>query len=113
MTELTNFFPQNLERLPDGSLRITWSDGLIQTITPRQLQDSCPCATCREKRTSGPDIQPMFQILKPGEEAPLQVLSMEPVGNYAYSVKYSHGCTRGIYSLDHLRSLEKSDNARS
>ena len=47
-----NVYPIALERLPDGRLRITWSDDVARVHTIQQLRNACPCALCREKRTT-------------------------------------------------------------
>ena len=103
-----NDYPTRLERTSD-SLRIEWSDGVVQEITIRELQRQCPCATCREraKGESQSSALSPFQLLPIAtpQAAPLAIARMEPVGNYAYSIHYSQGCSKGIYTFELLRAL--------
>jgi DUF971 family protein len=96
------FQPTGLNLLGDDRLAIEWSDGQRRIYTFRELRDSCPCATCREKRLQP---APLFPMLKPEEAQPLKVLGMQPVGHYAYSIEFSDGHTTGIYTFDLLRRL--------
>jgi DUF971 family protein len=88
----------------EADVAITWSDGMQTTYTPRLLRDACPCATCREKRAVPAAVNPL-QVLAPAEVAPLSVVGMRPVGQYAYSIEFSDGHSSGIYTLDYLREL--------
>ena len=97
--------PVSLSRQPDGGLEIGWSDGQQQRVSARQLQDHCPCATCREKRGAEKKPGPALNILKSEQTAPLTIDAMDPVGNYAYSITFSHGCGKGIYTFELLRGL--------
>ncbi len=42
--------PTQITRNGDDQLLIQWSDGQRRVYSLRELRDSCPCATCREKR---------------------------------------------------------------
>jgi DUF971 family protein len=86
-------------------LVITWSDGARTRYSFRSLRDACPCATCREKRDAPPPPANLLPVLSPQEAAPLKVLGMKPVGNYAYSIAFSDGHDTGIYSFERLREL--------
>ena len=99
-------YPTALERLPDGFLRITWSDEVAKVYTIQQLRDACPCAICRENRpaaTSMSSSVPEGQKLS--ELCPLTLSGMKPVGNYGYSLTFSDGHDTGIYTFDLLREL--------
>jgi DUF971 family protein len=101
-----NVYPTALERLPDGRLRIDWSDGLARVYTIAELRNACPCATCRVKRTAAESEQPhAMGILKPEELSSLTLSSMKPVGNYGYSLAFSDGHDTGIYTFGWLREL--------
>ncbi len=106
--------PVGIERTADGGLAITWSDRSKNTYTVVALRDGCPCATCREKlRAKEKDREEQAKGLKPfalpvlgaGELKPLAILSMMPIGNYAYTISFSDGHSSGIYTFDLLRSL--------
>ena len=93
--------PTALELLPDGHLRITWSDDVVRVYTIQQLRDACPCASCLHKRTAAESRPSPI----PDERPPLTLAGMEPVGNYAYSITFSDGHDTGIYTLDLLHEL--------
>jgi DUF971 family protein len=88
-----------------GAIEIMWSDGGRFTYPPRLLRDACPCATCREKRAVPAPAANPLQVLNPAEVAPLTVVGMKPVGQYAYSIEFSDGHSSGIYTLEYLREL--------
>lgn len=90
-----------------GAVEMTWSDGTEAVYTARLLRDACPCATCREKRAA-PQAPPLLTVLAPAEIAPLQIVGMQPVGQYAYSIDFSDGHSSGIYTLEYLHELAGS-----
>lgn len=89
------------------SLEIQWSDGWTQLLTARQLRDTCPCATCREKqaadRKKASSGVKLLQIVSDAELQPLTVVRMTPAGNYAYNIQFSDGHSSGVYTLERLR----------
>jgi DUF971 family protein len=104
--------PTTIRRVADGrstaAIEIVWSDGLAAVSTARLLRDACPCATCREKRAAPatPALQPaLLPVLTAAEVAPLEIMGMQPVGQYAYSIEFSDGHSSGIYTLEYLREL--------
>jgi DUF971 family protein len=100
--------PTKLSRSDDHSLVIEWSDGQRRQYTFRELRDACPCASCREKRSAPPTpSKNLLPVLSAAEARPLQIVDMQPVGNYAYSIEFSDGHNTGIYTLELLRQLGK------
>lgn len=97
--------PTKLALTPEGKLSIEWSDRLRRQYSPEELRRKCPCATCREKRSQPAEAAPLFPVLTLAEAQPTKILGMEPVGNYAYSIKFSDGHDTGIYTLELLREL--------
>lgn len=101
--------PVGLKRT-DRGLVIEWSDGVVQQLDGEFLLSQCPCATCRERAKgleaergqAGPLSLP---ILGSSMSELVSIAKMEPVGNYAYSIQFSRGCSKGIYTLEYLRSL--------
>jgi DUF971 family protein len=105
---MTTPVPAAIRRVDDphspSAIEIAWSDGVAAVYTPRLLRDACPCATCREKRAAPAQPQ-LLQVLSAEEVAPLKVVGMQPVGQYAYSIEFSDGHSSGIYTLEYLREL--------
>ena len=91
--------------LPEiGTLQIAWSDGSVRHYGFQELRDQCPCASCRESRRKPPEPSPL-PILSERETTPLKIESMDPVGNYAYSIGFSDGHDTGIYQITLLLEL--------
>ncbi|MFC1758832.1 gamma-butyrobetaine hydroxylase-like domain-containing protein [Planctomycetota bacterium] len=102
--------PTGMKLLRDVVLEITWSDNIQHQIPLEALRKSCPCATCREKRTtdqapSKPDPSVGLQVLSLAETQPLRIESMQPIGNYAYGIRFSDGHDTGIFTIEFLRRL--------
>ena len=93
--------PQHLELDSQGQLVITWSDQHKLEYPVALLRDTCPCATCREKRKA-PAESTLLPVLSAEELQPLKIAAMSPVGSYAYSIVFSDGHDSGIYTLEHL-----------
>jgi len=106
--------PVRLEKTDDRCLVIEWSDDLQQKIPFRKLRDGCRCAHCIDKQmetlTEKPDgekkLSNALPVLSLAETQPLDVVSMHPVGNYAYNIRFTDGHSSGIYTFELLRSLE-------
>lgn len=99
-------YPTGLSLSPDNRLLIEWSDGQRRTYSIRELRDACPCATCREKRSQ--PVDPFaLPVLKQVQTEPLSIATMEPLGNYAYAIRFSDGHDTGIFSFDLLGQLGK------
>ena len=97
--------PKKLEAITADQLQITWDDGVVRRYGIRELRDACPCATCREKKRARQQDEAMLPVLSAAETAPLKVLAMDPIGNYAYGIRFSDGHDTGIYQLELLREL--------
>jgi DUF971 family protein len=99
---IANARPLKLSRDGTDHLVIDWSDGRHDRLRWTDLRKACPCATCNEERLAPPDP---FRILSPGELTPLQPVAIEPIGLYAYRIRWSDGHDAGLFTLEHLRSL--------
>ena len=91
--------PTRIERLPDGQIKIQWSDGHEGVYPPRYLRLHCPCAGCVDEWSGE-------RILKP-EQVPEDIRPewIQQVGWYAIQIRWSDGHETGIYPFDLLRSL--------
>ena len=96
-------YPTNLQLTDDDVLHIQWSDGQRREYTVRELRNSCPCATCRDRRGHATESTTQLPVLSLEEARPLRITGMKPVGNYAYTIVFSDGHDTGIYTLEQLR----------
>ncbi len=98
--------PVGLQIVEETKLEISWSDDRVQQIPLHQLRKACPCATCREKQKADAEKpKGLLPVLTMAEAAPLRIVRMRPVGNYAYNVAFSDGHDSGIFTFELLRSL--------
>ena len=99
--------PTDLQLVDGERLRIRWSDQVTREYTPRELLDNCPCASCREKRKQPPVAAAgsSLPVVTAEETEPLTINSMTPVGSYAYAIRFSRGCDKGIYTFESLCQL--------
>ena len=87
-----------VKRLPDlHKFRLTWSDGFSSEVDYDTVRGFCPCAGCQGHGTGEVEFRP--------PAAPVEPLSIQPVGNYAISIQWSDGHDTGIYRFDFLRQL--------
>ncbi|HEV3342398.1 MAG TPA: DUF971 domain-containing protein [Pirellulales bacterium] len=101
--------PTNLALSGEDRLLIEWSDGQRRSYGFHELRDHCPCATCREKRSQPPAPATSLTILSAAEVRPLKLVDMSPVGNYAYTIKFTDGHDTGIYTFALLRELGREE----
>jgi DUF971 family protein len=86
-----------VRRLPgEGKLRLTWEDGHGADFDYGYLRGWCPCAGCQ-----GHGMTLRYRP-PPG---PVTPESIEPVGRYAISIRWSDGHSTGIYRFDYLRQI--------
>lgn len=103
MTNEQTLEPIDMEWLDKGVLSITWSDGHKGVYPVRHLRQNCPCAACVDEWTGERRLQP--------GSIPLLILleDIEPVGLYAFRIKWSDGHDTGIYSYTSLRTMCQCD----
>ncbi len=90
--------PVEARRLPaERRLRITWEDGHVGDYDWTELRGWCPCALCQ-----GHDA---LEVVYHPPAGPVELRSLEQVGNYALSFVWSDGHRSGIYRFDFLRGL--------
>lgn len=105
----SSFHPIDLTRQGDKAIEIRWNDGQLDVWTAAKLREACPCATCREKqrakeeKSQNAKSSMLLPVLSQEEAAPLKIAAMEPVGGYAYRIRFSDGHGSGIYPFELLR----------
>lgn len=101
--------PVRLSKNDQRELEILWNDDFLQRIPVRLLRAACPCATCREKassESSKPEAASLsLPVISAAEARPLEILSMKPVGHYAYQIRFSDGHSSGLFTLELLREI--------
>lgn len=97
-----DLYPTKLSKLDSNQLEIVWSDGETRHYDCQELRRQCPCATCRKKHGSAAsDTAPDA----PSDANDVTLVTMKPVGNYAYSLEFSDSHSTGIYTFEYLRQL--------
>jgi DUF971 family protein len=103
MTSERPLEPIDMEWFDKGVLSITWSDDHKGVYPVRYLRQNCPCAACVDEWTGERRLKP--------DSIPLLILleDIEPVGRYAFRIKWSDGHDTGIYSYTALRRMCQCD----
>ncbi len=92
--ETSPAYIKKIEQTTNSHFTIDWTDGKKQQFSLQQLQENCPCATCKNKTQSDSN-----------ESKKLGATSIENVGRYAIRVQFINGCSNGIFDFSYLRSL--------
>ncbi len=84
-------------KAPHGArvMEIAWQDGRTSRFPHDLLRGYCPCAGCQ-----GHSGTIAFQ-----SGGNLELVKLEPVGNYALSLEWGDSHNSGIYSFSYLRLL--------
>ena len=91
--------PTEIEKKPDGVIRVKWVDGHEGFYSSKFLRGQCRCAACVEEWTGR-------LLIEPGQiEEGIKPVRLSPVGSYAIHIEWSDGHTTGIYAFDFLRSI--------
>lgn len=88
-----------IQQLDNHSFQITWNDGSIAAYRLNELQEQCPCAGCVDE-FSGRRIAPAAATDKN-----VKAFNIQSVGRYALKIKFSSGCSTGIYSYKMLHKI--------
>jgi DUF971 family protein len=85
-------------RLCDGGrlLEVDWDDARASRLPAARLRDACRCADCARARADG---------RAPGSDAAIAIATIEPVGGYGVSLRFSDGHARGIFPWAYLREI--------
>jgi DUF971 family protein len=91
--------PTEIAREGAAGLRINWADGRVCRYGAAALRRVCPCAQCVNEYTGERTLDPKTI------SDDLSVASMDLVGRYALTFRWSDGHQTGIYSFRLLREL--------
>ena len=80
-------------------LQITWAPGHIGRYPTKYLRCECACAGCVDERTGVRTLDPKTVA------EDIDIVELEPVGNYAIRIRWSDGHDTGIYSWEHLARI--------
>ena len=83
-------------------MEIDWGDGHTSRLTFEYLRVECPCAECKGHT---PD---QAQVITGKED--VNLVDIQPVGNYAVQLHFSDGHGTGIYTWDYLRRLDETQS---
>ncbi|MBA2368848.1 MAG: DUF971 domain-containing protein [Candidatus Protochlamydia sp.] len=88
-----------LKQKDNYSFSIIWNNGKEHSFRLSDLQKRCPCANCMDENTKhfGQDQR----IVQPDVRA----FVIRLVGRYGLEIKFTTGCSMGIYSFDWLHQL--------
>lgn len=81
----------------ESVLHLGWDDGHGADYAYTYLRGYCPCAACQGHTNEAIRFHP--------PSGPVEVVAIEPVGNYAISLRFSDGHGTGIYRYDFLRRI--------
>ncbi len=97
--------PIDIKKASENQLTIVWDDGHESFFSTTRLRKECPCATCKNTRSS--QSHDPLKVLTSNEIIPenIQVKEAEIIGRYAVQFTWSDGHHEGIYSFDLLREL--------
>ena len=95
----TSLLPDEIGRVNEHDLKITWKDGHESIYPARKLRLLCPCANCKEEMTGRPIIKE--------EKIPQDVhpVKIHLTGRYAIRIDWSDGHNTGIFTFENLRSI--------
>ena len=102
--------PKALNLKRDEKLEIVWETGKVTTFPLAYLRTMCPCAACKEVRAEKSSKKTSLTILPGNYSAPLSVVGVERIGNYALRIDWSDQHSSGIYSYQYLREIMPRDH---
>ncbi len=99
---MANVVPSEIQRVGHEEIRITWEDGKISILPNRQLRLECPCAGCVDEHSGKKTLDPKTvpEVIWPA--------TIELVGHYAISIKWSDAHDTGIYTFERLRAMKET-----
>ena len=91
--------PVDVEVDRENGVTLVWPDGHTSHYGLADLRAGCPCAECRNARTTG---GPSWAA-PPGTAERLRVEDAEFAGNYGLHLRWNDGHRTGIFSWEMLR----------
>lgn len=92
-------FVRMLKQKDNHTFTIEWSDGMVRDYRLSELQFRCPCAKCYDV-VSGTRLEGAKKI-----DPDVRATIIKNVGRYALQIKFTSGCSTGIYSFGMLRGV--------
>ena len=89
--------PVEIGRANAHDVKIIWQDGQESVYPARELRMNCPCAGCVDEMTGA------IRILPTNIPQDVHPVSIELVGRYAMTIRWSDGHQTGIYTFEKLR----------
>ncbi len=88
-----------ITQLSEHRVQILWKDGHESVYTSFALRTGCRCALCVD------EISGNQRLREESISKGVHPRSIDPVGRYAISFRWSDGHSTGIYTFEHLREL--------
>lgn len=96
---MVKIYPKVLKKIDLRTLGIDWEDGHKSLYDTTTLREECTCAVCQDEWTSEKKIIP---AMLPKTVTPITI---DSVGQYGLTIKWSDGHSTGIYTYENLRQL--------
>lgn len=97
----SSLFISNIWQKDHETFSIQWNDGCIQDFRLCDVQRQCPCAHCTDEITGK-------RLLDPQTVSDhVQAVTIRSVGRYGLRIRFTSGCSTGIYSFDRLRKMKE------
>ena len=96
------YYPHPVEieyKSAEDALHMVFSDDHVSVFPTKYLRGYCPCARCQGHSGGSPDW------IEPTRREQIEVLDVQPVGNYALTITWGDGHDTGIYSFNNLRDI--------
>ena len=94
-----SLYVKQIEQVDDRTLKICWSDSVVQSFDVVELRRRCPCAVCIDEWTHQ-------QKLKASDvDESVRPRRIDSVGRYAMNIQFSDQHSTGIYTFTMLREI--------
>ncbi len=97
----TPLFVSQIWQKNNYTFSIQWNDGVVQDFRLCDLQRNCPCANCTDENTGKQLVDPRTV------SDDVKAVVIRSVGRYGLQIRFTSGCSTGIYSFDRLRTMKE------